>query len=98
MPLLKPIILFTLIQSSIGMFNLFTEPFILLGGRDLLGGIKGGGLTLMMYLLGKAPQGGNAYGYASSCAYVITIMIIIISTMVTQLMTDREPKTKEAAL
>lgn len=28
-PLLKPIILFTLIQSTIGMFNLFTEPFIL---------------------------------------------------------------------
>ena len=25
-PLLKPIIIFTIIQSSIGMFNLFTEP------------------------------------------------------------------------
>ena len=28
-PLLKPIIVFTIVQSSIGMFNLFTEPFIL---------------------------------------------------------------------
>jgi ABC-type sugar transport system permease subunit len=90
LPLLKPIILFTLIQSSIGMFNLFTEPFILLGGRDYTGGINSGGLSLMMYLLGKAPQGGNAYGYASACAYVITILIIIISVMVSQLMTERE--------
>lgn len=97
MPLLKPIILFTLIQSSIGMFNLFTEPFILLGGRDYTGGINSGGLSLMMYLLGKAPQGGTAYGYASACAYVITILIIIISVVVNQLMNERESISRRAA-
>lgn len=53
-PLLKPIILFTLIQSSIGMFNLFTEPFMLTGS-NWNGGPNNGGLTLMMYLLNKAP-------------------------------------------
>jgi ABC-type sugar transport system permease subunit len=89
-PLLKPIILFTLIQSCIGMFNLFTEPFILTGGRALGGGVNNGGLTVMMYLLGKAPQGGNAYGYASSCAYVITLMIMIISFTMTNLFDERE--------
>jgi ABC-type sugar transport system permease subunit len=98
LPLLKPIILFTLIQSSIGMFNLFTEPFILLGGGNYTGGINGGGLTLMMYLLGKAPQGGTAYGYASACAYVITIFIIIISVMVTKLMGEHEQKSRGAAV
>lgn len=67
-PLLKPIILFTLIQSTIGMFNLFTEPFILTNS-SWSGGTNNGGLTLMMYLLNKAPQGGNAYGYASAVAY-----------------------------
>jgi ABC-type sugar transport system permease subunit len=97
LPLLKPIILFTLIQSSIGMFNLFTEPFILLGGANYTGGINSGGLTLMMYLLGKAPQGGTAYGYASACAYIITIFIIIISVIMTRLMSDHEPKFREAA-
>lgn len=76
-PLLKPIILFTLIQSTIGMFNLFTEPFVLTGSWG--GGVNNGGLTLMMYLLNKAPQGGNAYGYASAVAYVITFMVICIS-------------------
>ncbi len=84
MPLLKPIILFTLIQSTIGMFNLFTEPFVLTGG--LGGGTNNGGLTLMMYLFSKAPQGGNAYGYASAIAYVITVMIVIISVLLNKTM------------
>lgn len=77
-PLLKPIIVFTLIQSSIGMFNLFTEPFILTNS-SWTGGINNGGLTLMMYLLNKAPQGGVSYGYASAVAYVITLLVVCFS-------------------
>lgn len=92
MPLLKPIILFTLIQSSIGMFNLFTEPFILTG--NLGGGTNNGGLTVMMYLLGKAPQGGNAYGYASAIAYVITGCIIGLSLVFQKLTADGERRGK----
>jgi ABC-type sugar transport system permease subunit len=92
-PLLKPIILFTLIQSCIGMFNLFTEPYILTNS-SWTGGQNNGGLTLMIYLLEKAPQGGNAYGYAAACAYVITIMIMIISFILTNLLEEREPKSK----
>lgn len=88
-PLLKPVILFTLIQSSIGMFNLFTEPFILTGS-SWGGGTNNGGLTLMMYLLNKAPQGGNAYGYASSIAYVITLMVITISIIFNKAMADKD--------
>ena len=90
-PLLKPIILFTLIQSTIGMFNLFTEPFVLTGS-SWTGGTNNGALTLMIYLLNKAPQGGTLYGYASAVAYVITIMIILISTVLNRVTEDREPK------
>ena len=90
-PLLKPIILFTLIQSTIGMFNLFTEPFVLTGS-SWTGGTNNGALTLMIYLLNKAPQGGTLYGYASAVAYVITIMIIIISVLLNRVTEDREPK------
>ena len=89
-PLLKPIILFTMIQSTIGMFNLFTEPFMLTGS-NLNGGTNNGGLTLMMYLLGKAPQGGTAYGYASAVAYVITMMIILVSIVLNRVMSDTDP-------
>ncbi len=90
-PLLKPIILFTMIQSTIGMFNLFTEPFMLTGS-NLNGGTNNGGLTLMMYLLGKAPQGGTAYGYASAVAYVITMMIILVSILLNRVMSDTDPE------
>ncbi len=86
-PLLKPIILFTLIQSTIGMFNLFTEPFVLTGS-NWGGGTNNGGLTLMMYLLNKAPQGGTAYGYASAVAYVITVMIVVISLILNKVTED----------
>jgi len=92
-PLLKPIILFTLITSCIGIFNLFTEPFILTNS-SWTGGPNNGGLTLMIYLLEKAPQVGNAYGYASACAYIITIMIMILSFILTNLLEDRELKSK----
>jgi ABC-type sugar transport system permease subunit len=88
-PLLKPIILFTLIQSCIGMFNLFTEPFILTNS-NWNGGQNYGGLTLMIYLLNKAPQGGNLYGYASACAYVITLLVIIFSVLMTKTFEERE--------
>lgn len=94
-PLLKPIILFTLIQSTIGMFNLFTEPFVLTGS-SWTGGTNNGGLTLMIYLLNKAPQGGNLYGYASAVAYVITIMIILISVFLNRVTDERDPKPGKA--
>ena len=88
-PLLKPIILFTMIQSTIGMFNLFTEPFVLTNS-SWTGGTNAGGLTLMIYLLSKAPQGGNSYGYASAVAYVITIMIMLISAVLNKTMSEKE--------
>ena len=90
-PLLKPIILFTLIQSTIGMFNLFTEPFVLTGS-SWTGGTNNGALTLMIYLLNKAPQGGTLYGYASATAYVITFMIILISVGLNKVTEDKDPR------
>ena len=94
-PLLKPIIFFTLVQSTVGMFNLFTEPFVLLSS-NWLGGINNTGLTLMMFLLNQAPQGGVAYGFASACAYLITVMIVIITIIINRVMVDREPKTRRS--
>lgn len=88
-PMLKPIIIFTVIQSTIGMFNLFTEPFVLTNS-SWTGGANNGGLTLMMYLLNKAPQGGTSYGYASACAYVITLMIILISLFVNTITKEKD--------
>lgn len=88
LPLLKPIILFTLIQSTIGTVNLFTEPFVLT--NSLTGGTNNMGLTMMMYLLNKAPKGNNIYGLASAVAYVITVMVILISLVLQRLMDEKD--------
>lgn len=90
LPLLKPIILFTLIQSTIGTVNLFTEPFILTG--SLTGGQNNQGITMMMYMLNKAPRGNNIYGVAAAVAYVITIIVIIISFIFQTLLGDRDER------
>lgn len=88
LPLLKPIILFTLIQSTIGTMNLFTEPFVLTGG--LKGGTNSMGMTVMMYLLNKAPQGNNIYGLASAVAYVICIIVILFSIALRTAFSDKD--------
>ena len=44
----------------------------------------------MTYLLSKAPQGGNLYGYASAVAYIITIMIVLISICVNKGTEDKK--------
>ena len=78
-PLLKPIIAFTMINSSIGTMNLFTEPFVLT--NNIRGGVGSQGMTVMMYLMDKAPFGNNLYSYASACAYVVTAIIMLLSVI-----------------
>ncbi len=94
-PLLKPIILFTLIQSTIGMMNLFTEPFVLT--NSLRGGTANQGLTVMMYLLDKAPYGNNLYGYASAVAYVICFVVIAVSILNLRFLGNEDKEAKRTA-
>jgi len=93
MPLLKPVIVFTLIQSTIGTLNLFTEPLILTG--SLSGGINSQGMTVMMYLLSRAPQGNTLFGYASTIAYVITFIAVVISLILLRATDDDRKATRE---
>ncbi len=74
-PLLIPVILFTLIQSTIGGITIFDEPFVLAGTS---GGTGKAGLTLALNLYNEAFGYGN-FGYASAFAYAITALIMIIS-------------------
>jgi cellobiose transport system permease protein len=75
LPLLRPIILFTVILSTIGGMQLFTEPMILVGST---GGATKGGLTLVLYLYNQA-FGNQLFGYASAIAWVLFIIIGIFS-------------------
>lgn len=72
-PQLKPVILFTAILSTIGTLQLFDEPYTLTKG-----GPSDSTLTIGMYLY----QTGFRYfdfGYASTIAYVIVVLIAILS-------------------
>lgn len=74
-PVLRPVLVFTTVLITIGVFNLFDEPFVLYGTK---GGPGGAGLVLgtLMYR--------NAFeyfklGYASAIAYVVAALIFAAS-------------------
>ena len=72
-PLMKPVILFTLVLSTIGTFRMFTEVFILTGG-----GPANSTLTPILHLYNT---GFNwfKFGYASSITYLIIFITLILS-------------------
>jgi cellobiose transport system permease protein len=77
LPLLKPVILFSLILSFVGGITIFDEPYLLTWMRTL-GGTNYAGLTLSYYLYNEGFTRGHL-GYASALAYVIAFLIIILS-------------------
>jgi len=77
LPLLKPVILFTIILSTIGGMTIFEEPFILVGWQ---GGTSYAGLTLALYLYANGFEFVR-FGHASAMAYVICAFIIILSVI-----------------
>lgn len=72
-PMLKPILLFCTLLSTIGTLQLFAEPMILTGG-----GPTHGTSTVMLYLYDKA-FGSFNFGLASAGAYIVTTIIGILS-------------------
>ena len=74
-PLLRPVILFTVITSTIGGMQLFTEPQILVGNS---GGPNGGGLTMVLYLYEQAFIQ-NQFGYGAAIGWGLFIIIVVFS-------------------
>ncbi|MFC7441722.1 carbohydrate ABC transporter permease [Laceyella putida] len=72
LPLLRPVILFTVILSTIGGLQIFTEAQVLTSGT---GGVGNGGLTLVFYLYKQAFEN-HYYGYASAVAWMLFLMIV----------------------
>ena len=73
-PLLKPIILFTTITSTIGTLQLFDEVVNITGG-----GPANATTTISHYIYNLCFTYSPNFGYASAVAYVIVIMIVILS-------------------
>ena len=78
LPLLSPVILFNLVIQMIGAFQVFTQAYIIGGGR---GGVLNSTLfyTLHLYIQGWTY---HEMGYASAMAWVLLIIIGVITAIV----------------
>ncbi|HQY90620.1 MAG: sugar ABC transporter permease [Caldilinea sp.] len=77
LPLMRPIILFTLVLSTVGAMTLFDEPYLLVG---VTGGTNNAGLTIAMYLYDRGFKFAH-FGYASAMAYVVSAIIVAVSVL-----------------
>jgi cellobiose transport system permease protein len=74
-PLMRPVILFNAIISTIGTFNLFAEPFVLFG-QD--GGIGQAGMVTGTLLYQNAFVYFK-FGYGAALAWVLALIIFVLS-------------------
>ena len=72
-PQMKPLILFSMLMSTIGTINLFSEPFILTKG-----GPGNSTMSLGLYLYNQGFMNLN-FGYASAISVVLLILTAVMS-------------------
>ena len=73
-PMLKPVILFTTVISTIGTLQLFDEV-----NNITVGGPSDSTLTLSLYIYNLTFRYMPALGYASTVSYVIVVIVAILS-------------------
>ncbi|OOB78074.1 MAG: ABC transporter [Epulopiscium sp. Nele67-Bin002] len=86
-PLLKPILIYISITSLIGGLQMFDLPFLMSGGVD--GAPSGSLQTVVMYLY-KFGFVTNQVGYAAAIAYVLFLIILVISILQLKVFNKKE--------
>ncbi|WP_091487938.1 carbohydrate ABC transporter permease [Alkalibacterium putridalgicola] len=84
-PMLRPVILFTSITSTIGTLQLFDEPMNLTGG-----GPGNATTTISQYIYNLSFEYTPNFGYASAVSYSIVVFVLILSAI--QFRVGRERK------
>lgn len=80
-PMLRPTLVFVSLISTIGGIQLFTEPLLFNSGANAItGGTTRQFQTLTMYLYEKA-FAGQEFGYASSIAWVMFLVIALVGLL-----------------
>ena len=82
-PMLKPVILFTTVISTIGTLQLFDELY-----NITLGGPSQATLTLSLYIYNLTFRFMPSFGYAATVSWVIVVLVGILSFL--QFMIARE--------
>ncbi|MER8184992.1 sugar ABC transporter permease [Kitasatospora sp. NPDC094015] len=83
LPQLRPILLLTVVLSTIGTLQLFDEPYVLTGG-----GPDNATLTVTMYLYDNGFKYFD-FGYASALAYALALLVSVLGIVQVRLMGER---------
>ncbi|MFH8473997.1 carbohydrate ABC transporter permease [Streptomyces sp. NPDC018000] len=83
LPQLRPILLLTVVLSTIGTLQLFDEPYVLTGG-----GPDNATMTVTMYLYNNGFKYFD-FGYASALAYVLALIVSVLGILQVRLMGER---------
>jgi lactose/L-arabinose transport system permease protein len=86
LPMLKPVILFTTVISTIGTLQLFDEPY-----NITLGGPAQATLTLSYYIYDLTFRFMPSFGYTATVSWVIVVLVGILSLV--QFLVARERRT-----
>ena len=76
LPAIAPVLVFVLVTMTVGSFQLYELPRLLLGG----GGPDNQGLTIIMYLFNNGLIAGDL-GYASAVGWTLALMLAAISAI-----------------
>jgi lactose/L-arabinose transport system permease protein len=92
LPLLKPMVLFTAVMSTIGTLQLFDEPmnFSSAGVTSATIGPGNSLLTMSVYIYNLCFKYMPNFGYAATVAYAIVILIVILSSIQSKLAGERD--------
>ena len=86
LPMLKPVILFTTVTSTIGTLQLFDEV-----NNLTQGGPADATLTLSLYIYNLTFKFMPSYGYAATVSYVIVVLVMILSFLQFAIARERRP-------
>ncbi|RRD50922.1 carbohydrate ABC transporter permease [Arachnia propionica] len=82
LPLLRPIVLFVTIMSTIGSLQSFTESQVMTSSQvssaAASGGVGNSGLTMVMYFYAVAFQD-NRYGYGAAIAWGVVVVVLVFA-------------------
>jgi len=83
LPALSPIILFQLIMGLIGAFQIFTESYILAGGKADGGSLGGPEQSLLFYAVNLYQEAFVflKMGYASALAWILFIIVLLMTLL-----------------
>ncbi len=88
-PMLKPVILFTTVLSTIGTLQLFDEVNTITASQGIGGGPADSTLTLSLYIYNLTFRFMPSFGYAATVSWVIVILVGILSWVQFQVAKDR---------